>query len=80
MQWWNEKAAQLQAMGREADTGQIDTYTADEVRRAIIYTRQDVVLLASYLSSANEQLWVIARLLMAIIALLVVIAWRAISN
>ena len=80
MLWWDERAAQLQRMGRDGERTKTDTYSDDEVRRAIIYTREDVVLLVSYLSSANEQLVLVARLLMAAVALLAIIAWRSISN
>ena len=55
MKWFQARAANLQLTVREADKGNDNHYSEDEIRKAIIHTREDVVVLASYLNSLNEQ-------------------------
>jgi hypothetical protein len=65
---WDERAARLQERGRETEADRFGAYDDEQVRRAIVYTREDVILLVSYLSSANEKLSYIRSLLRWLIA------------
>jgi len=60
--WWNEKAAELQYRVKvdEEEGIKID-YSEEEVRQAIVHTRQDVVMLVSHLGSISKQLRTISR-------------------
>jgi len=75
MAWWNDKAMELQRQVRAAEDS-AQHYDEDEVRQATVHTRQDVVLLVSYLDSANRQLSDIKKLLLPIMLLLGVIAYK----
>jgi hypothetical protein len=64
---WDDFAHHIQAVGRDGDAQKLDTYTDEQIRRAIVYTRQDVTVLCAHLSGVNRQLseikialWVIA--------------------
>lgn len=74
MNWWDAAAGQLQAMGRHdypAEEGsKEDTY------RIVLHTRQDVILIVSYLSSLNKQMMHAKLLLFAVVILLTIIAFR----
>jgi len=50
-----------------ADSEQQENYSDGYVRRSIVYSRQDIVLLVSHLSSANRQLDTIKKLLTALV-------------
>lgn len=55
--WWMHEASLLQKMGTESEgTKDWDNYDSATVRRSIIYTRQDLILVVSLLNSANVQL------------------------
>lgn len=73
MGWWDERADRLQAkvICREMENlpGD-DFYEQIVVKRAIIHTREDVVMIYSQLSSLNAQLFVAKWALLAIVALL----------
>ena len=66
MKWWDKKAGDLQLKGRHDEFEKTDVYDDDEIRRAIKFTREDVIMLVSFLSSANEQLHSIRRYLFCI--------------
>lgn len=54
----------------------LDDYTEEEVRQATVHTRQDLVLVVSYLSALNTQAATIRRLLWLILAVLAFVALR----
>lgn len=73
--YWDLLAAAIQQRNRESEGAKGDIYTDEEVRRSAVYSREDLVLIVSYLSSANLQLSQIRTALAAItigIAFLVV--------
>ena len=49
-------AGYLQAKGRETEAEKDDIYTDDEVRRATVYTREDMIVVVSLLDAVNRQL------------------------
>lgn len=75
--WWDRKALDLGHSVRADERKQEDaTYSSREVRMAVVHTREDVILLASLLSSVNRQLSWIVALLAIILATLGYIAIR----
>ena len=68
---FDQKAGQLQAMTRDTESSKEDDYSPEQVRRAVVYTREDVVLIVSYLSSVNEQLMWVRRSLAVLVVLLI---------
>jgi len=71
--WWDDKAARVQ-QGVRYDENKlpIESHDEDTARRATVHMREDVVLLVSYLSSVNRQLWYLRILVAtAILCLLV---------
>jgi len=74
---WDRQAAELQRRIIESDHDRskwAPPVTAAQVKLAILHTRHDMVMLVSYLSSANAQLRTIRRLLAFVSGLLGVIA------
>ena len=63
MRWWDKNAAGLQQMVRESESKNSLDYADDEVRRAIVHAREDIVLIVSNLSSLNKQLRTVRLLL-----------------
>lgn len=45
----------------------LDDYSPEAVRQAVVHTRQDVVLLASYLTGIHGQLVAVRRLLLVLV-------------
>jgi hypothetical protein len=78
MAWWMQRAARLQEGVRndERCDAAFSVYGEEEVARATVHTRQDLVLIVSYLSSANEQLATIRWLLMGLVVLVAAIVLR----
>ena len=70
MKWWLEKAGALQASVRADEAYGAAEYSSRQIRRSIVHTREDVVLLASYLASLNEQAASIRGLLRIVACLL----------
>lgn len=70
MSWWDAKAARLQDSVRASEIRSADfsQYGDDDVARAVVHTRRDVVLIVSHLSSLNSQLRII-KWLLAVIAI-----------
>jgi hypothetical protein len=64
--WWDRLAFELQRRNRETESAKEDYYTDEHARRAAVYTREDLALVVSYLSSANRQLAQIGTTLVAI--------------
>jgi len=59
MNQYSERAADLQRAVKWDETKQDVPYTSDDVSQAIVHTRQDVVLICSYLLDVNKQLaWI----------------------
>lgn len=56
MSWWMRQAGELQISGQISEGNKTDEYSEEEVNRAIVYTRQDIILVVSLLSSVNKQL------------------------
>lgn len=65
-----EAAAQLQSMTRESESMKDQEFTESELRRAIMYARQDIVLLVSLSMSLNKQMSTI-RLLLGMLVVMV---------
>lgn len=74
MAWWDKKADDLVYKVRSAEN--LDETFDDDVKKAIVRTREDVVLLVSFLSSANRQLSSIKWALFFVVILLAFIAFR----
>ena len=81
--WWDHRAVELQNGVMASDErdnaapGFEVPVTSFQVRKAILHTRHDIVLLWSSLSSVNAQLQTIKRLLIAVVVLLAYLAIRA---
>lgn len=73
MNEYDQRAATLQDMNRESEAAKGDQYDEDTVRRSIVYSREDITLLVSYLSSLNQQAASLRRIGWAVAALLAVI-------
>ncbi len=59
--WWNEEASELQYRVKVDEQDIKIDYSDEEVRQAIVHTRQDVVMLVSHLGSISKQLRTISR-------------------
>jgi hypothetical protein len=73
--WWDDKAKHLR-QGVHHDESALDprhVFTEDEARRAMVHSREDMVLIVSYLSSANRQLahvrWTLIVLIIVVVAI-----------
>jgi hypothetical protein len=86
LQWWDKRAIEWQKAVMESDAGDkklqmlgLDEVpiTSFEVKKAILHTRHDMVLLWSSVSSVNAQLQSIKRLLIIVVALLAYLAIRS---
>ena len=49
--WWNDDASDLQYSVKVAEQDIKIDYSEEEVRQAIVHTRQDVVMLVSHFQS-----------------------------
>lgn len=76
MTWWDKVARELQSSVHAADVNNENNiqHSEQDASNATVYTRLDMVLVASYLSSANKQLRTIKWFLAVIIILLIIIA------
>lgn len=72
MTQYDDRAAHLQQMTRESERQKAESYEQADANRAAVYTREDLVLIASHISSVNEQLAWVRRLLAAVVVLLIV--------
>lgn len=66
---YDTRAADLQATTAGGERQAVQDYERPRVRQAIVHGPEDLILMVSYLSSANEQLWKI-RVSLGIIAFL----------
>ena len=74
MNIYDEKAFALQQLNRETEGTHDRRISSYEVRRSIVASREDIAAIVSYLSSLNEQMQAVRRILVAILILIVVIA------
>ena len=56
MKWWDSKAYALQESFRQSEYNKSDDYSDEKCRRSLVYTREDVILIVSQLSSVNANL------------------------
>ena len=68
MGWWGQDAAKLQSRVLRYENDTSAEYSQDEARRAVVHTREDVVLLVGHLDALNEQLSTIKWLLTVLLA------------
>jgi len=68
MSRWADRAASLQrgVRSEEYERAGLNQYGDDEVRRSIVHSREDIVLLVGHLDAVNSQLRTIKWLLTAI--------------
>jgi hypothetical protein len=76
MAWWMERAARIQQGVRSDEMRDGSVYDEDAVGHAAVHAREDLVLIVSYLSSANEQLSTIRWLLMGLVVAVAAIALK----
>lgn len=74
MQWWDMLAGDLQRRGRESEGEKGEEYSDAEANRAMVYTREDLILAVTHLSSLNLQIFRLHRTLKLLVALVAVIA------
>lgn len=74
--WWDEIAGHLQQAGRSSEATKGDSYSEEEARRAAVYTREDLILVVSHLSSLNRQIASIKNLLILLVFLVACLAIR----
>ena len=70
---WHKRAGELQSSVRESENKKGYDYPDDKVRRSIVHSREDIILIVSYLQSVNEQLVIIRLFIIAIIVLFVLL-------
>jgi hypothetical protein len=63
----DSEAAALQQMTIDSEDEKGLTYSSEEVGRATVHTRQDVILLVSHISALNRQIGSIKIVLLAIL-------------
>ncbi len=71
--WWDSLAAAVQSANRISEAAKDDQYEGREVKRSIVYAREDLALVVVHISSVNKQLSEIKVLLRLILAALSVI-------
>lgn len=76
MNKYDERAAAIQAANKKSESEHEDVYEEDTVRRSIVYIREDMTMVASYLSSLNEQMLSVRRLHWSILGLLVILIFQ----
>lgn len=75
--WWDKQAGLLQALGF-GDYPR-ENASREDAYRVALHTRQDLILIVSYLSSLNKQAFHIKWLLGGILALLACVAFRVVT-
>ncbi len=74
MSKYDDIATQLQNMNRESEGKHDGVVEEDVVKRAIVYTREDMTMVVSYLSSLNGQMHSLRRthwIMVVLLALLI---------
>lgn len=78
--WWDVHAGTVQAAVRQSAIDRDEDYSDREVRRATVYTREDMVLVAMHLSSLNRQIatlkWLVLCLVIIAAAMLTRYSFR----
>jgi len=77
--WWEDRASILLDAVRKDEEELAAVYDVDHVNRSIVHTREDMVLVVSYLNAVNKQLAQLrhTRALLSIIVVLVAVGlWR----
>jgi len=74
--WWSEHARDLQYATRMDEDDKNCDYGEDHVRRSVVHTREDMILLVSYLIFANKQLRSILRFFCILLVLIVTAVTR----
>lgn len=74
LDWWDRAAGELQNMGNGDYPHEAPT--RNDAYRVALHTRQDLILVVSYLSSLNKQAFQIKLLLFGILAVLADFAFR----
>ena len=69
MSWWKDEANLFMRERRQNEADETGTPPGDEVRRAIMFAREDVSLVVSYLAAANRQLSTIKNILTVLLIL-----------
>ena len=70
MSWWSERAARLQSGVRSDEARIRQDYPPEEVRRSVVHSREDIVLLIGHVDAVNIQLRTIKWLLVVVAILL----------
>ena len=80
MAWWDKKAVQLQESVRGSERER-DWISSDEhAKTAVVYTRHDMIMVVSYLSSLNRQLATIKIILTIVTAIAGAVAVKLILH
>jgi hypothetical protein len=74
LNWWDEQALRLQQSVSDSESERHDEYTEEEARQAAVRTRLDMVMVVSYLASANRFLASI-RFTLIVLTLVVIVAF-----
>ena len=73
MNKYDRKAAALKVMTLDSEAASPERFDEKAVRRALVRTRGDVILMVSHLSMFNRQMkWVIILLSLILVALIVI--------
>ena len=67
MRWWAKRANDNQLRVRMLEMDHEERFDKGDIERAIVYMRQDMVLIASYLDSLNEQIFLIRRAIKVVV-------------
>jgi hypothetical protein len=71
--WWDDRAQRIQQGVRHDESKQpFGLYDDDDVRKAVVHTREDTVLVAIHLSSVNRQLAIVRTLLVILVVAAIV--------
>jgi len=76
MSWWDDKAVRWQERNRHDESERGTDYPESDVRRATVYTREDITMIVVYLSALNRQIATIKILLASLVAIAAYIAIR----
>lgn len=74
MTQYDDRAATLQKMGRATESANGAVYDQAQANKAAVYTREDLILVVSHLSSINEQL-IFVRVVLVVLAALSLLSY-----
>jgi Cdc6-like AAA superfamily ATPase len=77
MAWWDRKAGDLQRAVRISEDEYAAQHSEDDARRAAVHARQDMVLIASQLSSLNRQVFTVKIILAVLTAIVAYAVFRS---